>query len=46
MNGGNLTKYFKFEKGARQGDPIPNPAHLFILVLEVVLCILRKIKRL
>ena len=36
MNGGNLTKYLKFEKGARQGDPIPNHAYLFILVLEIV----------
>ena len=34
INGGNITKYFKLEKGARQGDPIP--AYLFILVLEIV----------
>ena len=38
INGGNTTKYFKLEKGTRQGDPIS--ACLFILVLEIFfLCI-------
>ena len=29
MNGGITTKYFKLEKGARQGDPVS--AHLLII---------------
>ena len=33
INGLTTTKYFKLEKGTRQGDPIP--AYLFILVLEI-----------
>ena len=33
INGGTTTKYFKLEKGTRQGDSIP--AYLFILVLEI-----------
>ena len=33
ISGGTTTKYFKLEKGTRQGDPIF--AHLFILVIEI-----------
>ena len=33
INKGNTTKYFKLEKGARQGTKIS--AYLFILVLEI-----------
>ena len=33
INGGKSTKYFKLERGARQGDQIS--AHLFTLVLEI-----------
>ena len=39
INGGSTTKYFKLEKGARQGDPIS--AYLFIIALEVLLIMLK-----
>ena len=35
INGGNAAKYFKLEKGTRQGDPVS--AYLFILVLEIAI---------
>ena len=42
-NGGNTTKYFKLQKGARQGDPIS--AYLFILCLEIVFILIKANKR-
>ena len=39
INGGFTTKYFKLDKGTRQGDPIS--AYLFILVLEIVFNLIR-----
>ena len=38
-NGGIITKYFKLERGACQGDPIPT--YLFTLVLEVVFTVIK-----
>ena len=42
INGGTTTKYFKLEKGTRQGDQIP--AYLFILVLEIIFIFIRENK--
>ena len=39
INGGFTTKYFKLDKGTRQGDPIS--AYLFVLVLEIVLNLMK-----
>ena len=43
INGGNTTKYFELQKGARQGNPIS--AYLFILCLEIVFILIRADKR-
>ena len=43
INGGNTTKYFEFQKGARQGNPIS--AYRFILCLEIVFILIRADKR-
>ena len=43
INGGNTTKYFKLQKGARQGEPIS--AYLFILCLEIVFILIKANKR-
>ena len=43
INGGSATKYFKLQKGARQGDPIS--ASLFILCLEIVFILIKANKR-
>ena len=40
INGGFITKYFKSDKGTRQGDPIS--ANLFILVLEIVFNLIKQ----
>ena len=40
INGGKTSKYFKLERGARQGDPIS--AYLFIIVLKVVFRIIKE----
>ena len=39
LNGGFTTKYFNFEKGAHQGDPIS--AYLFILALEILFLLIK-----
>ena len=40
INGGKTSKYFKLERGTRQGDPIS--AYLSIIVLEVVFRIIKE----
>ena len=40
-NGGTNAKYFKLNRGPRQGDPIPT--YLFILAFEIIFFLLKKI---
>ena len=40
INGGATTKYFKLNRGARQGDPIS--AYLFILVLGILFLLIKE----
>ena len=43
VDGGNTTKYFELQRGARQSDPIS--AYLFILCLEIVFILIKANKR-
>ena len=43
IDGDNTTKYFEFQKGARQGNLIS--AYLFILCLEIVFILINANKR-
>ena len=43
INSGITTKYFKLDKGARQGDP--TSAYLFILVFEIVINLVKENKK-
>ena len=40
INSGTTTKYFKLNRGSRQGDPIS--AYLFFLALEILLIFILK----
>ena len=42
INGGVTTRYFKLEKGVRQGDPVS--AYLFILWLVILFTIVKNNK--
>ena len=39
MNNGHSTRYFKINRGTRQGDPMA--AYLFILIMEILACQVR-----
>ena len=43
INVGNTTKYFRLQKGARQGSPIS--WYLFILFLEIAFILIKANKR-
>ena len=43
IHDGKTTKYFKLERGARQGDPVS--AYLFIFVLEIFFIFVKKSPR-
>ena len=43
INGSNTAKYFKFQKGALQGEPVS--AELFISCLEIVFILIKVNKR-
>ena len=43
INGGTTTKYFKLNRGGRQGDPIS--AYLFILALEILFLLIKENSR-
>ena len=40
INGGTTTKYFKLNRGARQGDPIS--AYLFIFAFEILFLLIKE----